>query len=211
MQEAAQCQMLAQLLARGRCGAGRARARHRLRHRGHDRAPAQAVGPSGHVTGADISRPMLDAARRRVDENGLANVDTDPGRCAGASVRSRYVRPGDVAARGHVLRRSGCRFQQLAPRVEAGGSAGHGGMGDDRREHPLEDPVRDRGAPSRAARAPTAACAGTARLWRPRLPARYSRRAGYAAISIEPRRFDVHGDRRPPWRSMPPCSGWCSG
>jgi SAM-dependent methyltransferase len=36
---------------------------------------AQAVGPSGHVTGADISRPMLDAARRRVDEAGLSNVE----------------------------------------------------------------------------------------------------------------------------------------
>ena len=36
---------------------------------------AQAVGPSGHVTGADISRPMLDAARRRVDEAGLTNVE----------------------------------------------------------------------------------------------------------------------------------------
>jgi SAM-dependent methyltransferase len=36
---------------------------------------AQAVGPSGHVTGADISRPMLDAARRRVDEAGLKNVE----------------------------------------------------------------------------------------------------------------------------------------
>src|SRR4051795_1532655 len=36
---------------------------------------AQAVGPSGHVTGADIARPMLDAARRRVDEAGLKNVE----------------------------------------------------------------------------------------------------------------------------------------
>ncbi|MGE0258744.1 MAG: class I SAM-dependent methyltransferase [Alphaproteobacteria bacterium] len=36
---------------------------------------ARAVGPSGHVTGADISRPMLDAARRRVDGAGLNNVD----------------------------------------------------------------------------------------------------------------------------------------
>ena len=35
---------------------------------------ARAVGPSGHVTGADIARPMLDAARRRVEEAGLKNV-----------------------------------------------------------------------------------------------------------------------------------------
>jgi len=36
---------------------------------------AQAVGPAGHVTGADIARPMLDAARRRVDEHELNNVE----------------------------------------------------------------------------------------------------------------------------------------
>lgn len=36
---------------------------------------AQAVGPSGHVTGVDIARPMLDAARRRVDAAGLNNVE----------------------------------------------------------------------------------------------------------------------------------------
>jgi SAM-dependent methyltransferase len=36
---------------------------------------ARAVGPAGHVTGADISRPMLEAARRRVEEAGLANVE----------------------------------------------------------------------------------------------------------------------------------------
>ena len=36
---------------------------------------AQAIGSAGHVTGADISRPMLDAARRRVDEAGLTNVE----------------------------------------------------------------------------------------------------------------------------------------
>jgi SAM-dependent methyltransferase len=36
---------------------------------------ARAVGPSGHVTGADISRPMLEAARQRVAEAGLNNVE----------------------------------------------------------------------------------------------------------------------------------------
>ena len=36
---------------------------------------ARAVGLSGHVIGADISRPMLDAARRRLDEAGLKNVE----------------------------------------------------------------------------------------------------------------------------------------
>jgi SAM-dependent methyltransferase len=35
---------------------------------------AGAVGPSGHVTGIDISEPMLAVARQRVAEQGLTNV-----------------------------------------------------------------------------------------------------------------------------------------
>jgi len=35
---------------------------------------ARAVGPDGHVTGIDISEPMLAEARRRVAEEGLGNV-----------------------------------------------------------------------------------------------------------------------------------------
>ena len=35
---------------------------------------ARAVGPCGHVTGVDISRPMLAAAERRLAESGLSNV-----------------------------------------------------------------------------------------------------------------------------------------
>lgn len=35
---------------------------------------AEAVGPSGHATGVDISEPMLNAARQRVAERGLSNV-----------------------------------------------------------------------------------------------------------------------------------------
>src|SRR5579862_8020281 len=35
---------------------------------------ALAVGSSGHVTGADISRPMLDAAEQRMADNGVKNV-----------------------------------------------------------------------------------------------------------------------------------------
>jgi SAM-dependent methyltransferase len=34
----------------------------------------EAVGPAGHVTGIDISQPMLDAARGRIDAAGLRNV-----------------------------------------------------------------------------------------------------------------------------------------
>ena len=35
---------------------------------------AKAVGPAGHVTGIDISQPMLDAARKRIEAAGLRNV-----------------------------------------------------------------------------------------------------------------------------------------
>ncbi|MFZ2004814.1 MAG: methyltransferase domain-containing protein [Stellaceae bacterium] len=35
---------------------------------------ARAVGPRGHVTAADISKPMLDAARQRIAASGLGNV-----------------------------------------------------------------------------------------------------------------------------------------
>jgi SAM-dependent methyltransferase len=35
---------------------------------------ARAVMPGGHVTGVDISQPMLDAARRRMQERGIGNV-----------------------------------------------------------------------------------------------------------------------------------------
>src|SRR5215469_3100985 len=35
---------------------------------------AKAVGPTGHVTAADISTPMLDAARQRIKAVGLENV-----------------------------------------------------------------------------------------------------------------------------------------
>lgn len=35
---------------------------------------ARAVLPGGHVTGVDISQPMLDAARRRMAERGIGNV-----------------------------------------------------------------------------------------------------------------------------------------
>ena len=63
---------------------------------------------------------MLDAARRRVDETRAGKCRADPGRCAGAPFDPGYVRPADVAARGHVLRRSGRRFQQPDPRAAAG-------------------------------------------------------------------------------------------
>src|SRR5437879_3801618 len=37
---------------------------------------AAAVGPTGHVTGVDISEPMLGLLRRRVAEQGIANLTT---------------------------------------------------------------------------------------------------------------------------------------
>src|SRR5437667_12148573 len=37
---------------------------------------AAAVGPTGHVTGIDISEPMLGLLRRRIAEQGIANLTT---------------------------------------------------------------------------------------------------------------------------------------
>ena len=76
---------------------------------------AQAVGPSGHVTGADISRPMLEAARRRVDEAGLTNVELILADAQVHRLRAGYLRSADLAARGHVFRRSRCRLPQPDP------------------------------------------------------------------------------------------------
>ena len=53
---------------------------------------ARAVGPAGHVTGADISRPMLDSAQKRIADAGVENVTlSSPMR---RSMRSR--RPGST-------------------------------------------------------------------------------------------------------------------
>src|SRR2546425_785220 len=54
----------------------------------------------------------------------------------------------------------------------------HGGVGVDRRQPALEDPVRDRGAACRAAGAAAAKCARAARLPRPGLPAPDPERGG---------------------------------
>ena len=156
-------------------------------------------GPSGHVTGADISRPMLDAARRRVDEAGLKNVELI---LADAQVHAFAPDSYDLlTSRLGVMffADPGRRLPQPDPGAAAGRPAGHGGVGDDRREPALEDPVRYRGAPSRAAGAATAARAGAARLRRPRLsaldprrrpvlPRSRSRRGRFTSASIRPRR-----------------------
>ena len=172
---------------------------------------AQAVGPTGHVTGVDISRPMLEAAQRRIAEEGLGNVELLLADAQVHRVRAGKLRPGDLAARRHVLRRSDRRLPQPARRTEARRAAGHGGVGADRREHPLEDPVRDRGAASRGAGAAAAARAGTARLRRSRVPARHPEAAGYAAIAIEPRHFHVRGDSTAAMAEHVALFGWCSG
>ncbi len=77
VQEARNAEMLTQLLAAARtqpgervldvgCGTGVTTEPY-----------AVAVGPRGQVTGVDISRPMLDAARQRIAARGLANVSLE--------------------------------------------------------------------------------------------------------------------------------------
>jgi SAM-dependent methyltransferase len=73
-QEARNVEMLAQLLAAAKAAPGE-RVLDIGCGTGVTTEPyAVAVGPTGHVTGVDISRPMLDAAEERIATAGLKNV-----------------------------------------------------------------------------------------------------------------------------------------
>jgi ubiquinone/menaquinone biosynthesis C-methylase UbiE len=75
MQEARNVEMLAQLLQAAAPASGE-RVLDVGFGTGVTTVPfAEAVGPAGHVTGIDISRPMLEAAQRRIAEHGLSNVE----------------------------------------------------------------------------------------------------------------------------------------
>lgn len=65
-------------------------------------AAAARVGPAGHVTGVDVSQPMIDLARRRVGEAGLAHVD-----CVLGDAQVHAFAPGSA---DHVISRFGVMF-----------------------------------------------------------------------------------------------------
>lgn len=65
-------------------------------------AAARAVGPAGHVTGLDVSAPMLDLARQRVAGAGRRQVD--------CLLEDAQVHPFPPGAADHVISRFGVMF-----------------------------------------------------------------------------------------------------
>jgi SAM-dependent methyltransferase len=155
---------------------------------------AQAVGPSGHVTGADISRPMLDAARRRVDERGLKNVelilaDAQVHRFAPVSFDLLTSRLGVMFFADPLA-----AFGNLIGALKPGGRLVMAVWATiDENTHwkiPFEIAVHHLGAPAlQPPHAPGPHAFGDREYLRGILDA-----AGFNATAIEPRQFHVRGD-----------------
>ena len=193
VQEARNVEMLAQLLA----AAGAAAGEQVLDigcGTGVTTVPyARAVGPAGHVTAADISKPMLDAARQRVADEGLGNVTL--------LLADAQVHEFPPAAFDLLTSRLGvmffadpvAAFRNLFAALRPGGrlcmavwattaESAHQRL-------PLEIAVRHLGPPApQPAHAPGPNAYGDRDYLRGILDA-----AGFAAIAIEPRPFLVHG------------------
>jgi SAM-dependent methyltransferase len=155
---------------------------------------AQAVGPSGHVTGADISRPMLDAARRRVDEAGLKNVEL--------ILTDAQVHAFDPASYDLLTSRLGvmffadpnAAFRNLIRALRPGGRLVMAVWATiDENTHwkiPFEIAVRHLGPPApQPPHAPGPHAFGDRDYLRGILDS-----AGFAGIGIEARQFQVRGD-----------------
>jgi SAM-dependent methyltransferase len=155
---------------------------------------AEAVGPAGHVTGIDIAQPMLEAARRRVAERGLGNVELILG---DAQVHAFAPQSFDL-----VTSRLGVMF--FADPVAAFGNLRRALKPGGRlviavwapiaeNEHwriPLDIAVRRLGEPGpQPPHAPGPHAFGD----RTYLGAILAE-AGFAGIRIEPKRFDVQGE-----------------
>ena len=96
---------------------------------------ARRVGPQGTVVGCDFSEPMLELARRKAAERGLAAGPLRVGRRAGAALRRRLVRRRHGRLRGPQPRRPGARPGRADARAEAGRAPG------DPRDHPAAAPA----------------------------------------------------------------------
>lgn len=155
---------------------------------------ARAVGPAGHVTGADISRPMLDGARRRVDEQGLGNVEL--------LLADAQVHPFPPASFDLLTSRLGvmffadpvAAFRNLIGALKPGGRlcmAVWAPIAENTHwKIPFEIAVRHLGPPApRPPHAPGPHAFGDRAYLRGILEA-----AGFADISIEPEDFHVRGD-----------------
>jgi SAM-dependent methyltransferase len=155
---------------------------------------ALAVGPAGHVTGADISRPMLDAAQQRIDASGVTNVTL--------LLSDAQVHAFPPAAFDLVTSRMGVMFfadpvvafRNLMAAVKPGGRlcmAVWATLAEN--EHwkvPLEIAVKHLGPPApQPAHAPGPHAFGDRDYLRGILTA-----AGFADVAIAPRHFHIHGD-----------------
>ena len=155
---------------------------------------ARAVGPSGHVTGVDISRPMLEAARRRVDEHGLTNIELI---LADAQVHAFEPDAFDLlTSRLGVMFFADpvAAFRNLIRALRPGGRLVMAVWATiDENTHwkiPFEIAVRRLGPPApQPPHAPGPDVFGDRDYLRGMLDA-----AGFGAIAIEARHFDVRGD-----------------
>lgn len=154
---------------------------------------ARAVAPGGHVTGADISRPMLEAAERRLAETGIANVTL---LLADAQVHKFPPAEFDL-----LLSRLGvmffadpvAAFRNLVGALKPGGRLCMAVWAPlDENTHwkiPYGIALRHVGAPApRPPHEPGPFALGDRVYLRGILAA-----AGFAEIGIEPRHFEVHG------------------
>jgi SAM-dependent methyltransferase len=194
LQEARNVEMLAQLLAAAQaqpgervldigCGTGVTTEPY-----------AKAVGPSGHVTAADISTPMLDAARQRIDAAGLGNVtlllaDAQVHEFPDASFDLLTSRLGVM-----FFADPAAAFGNLIKALRPGGRlcmAVWATVEESLHQHlPLEVAIKHLGPPApQSPHAPGPNAYGDRDYLRSVLGS-----AGFADIAIEPRRFLVHGD-----------------
>ena len=155
---------------------------------------AIAVGPTGHVTAADISRPMLDAARQRIEGRGLTNVTL--------LLADAQVHPFPPASFDLLTSRLGvmffadpaAAFRNLLAALRPGGRlavAVWATVAESLQQSiPIEVAIRHLGPPAaESPRAPGPNAYGDRDYLRGILDS-----AGYADIAIEPRQFLVHGD-----------------
>jgi len=194
MQEARNIEMLEQLLAAARPAAGE----HVLDigcGTGVTTEPyAKAVGPHGHVTAADISKPMLDAARQRIDQTGLGNVtlllaDAQTHEFPEAAFDLLTSRLGVMFFADPIA-----AFRNLIKALRRGGRlcmAVWATVEESLHQHlPLDVAIKHLGPPAtQSPHAPGPNVYGDRDYLRGILDA-----AGFADVAIEPRRFLVHGD-----------------
>lgn len=154
---------------------------------------AVAVGPQGHVTAADISKPMLDAARQRIAACGLTNVTLLQ---ADAQVYEFPQSAFDLlTSRLGVMffADPAAAFRNLRTALRPGGRlcmAVWATIAESTHQHlPLEVAIRHLGAPApQSPHAPGPNAYGDRDYLRGILTG-----AGFAEIAIEPRKFIVDG------------------